>query len=177
MSTPMPSSLVITGVLQHTPFWVWIVLAAITLVGLKQTREHLVTRRRVLLIALGLGVYSLVGATQAFGARPDVVLAWICGATLTVALSQWTRRPGDLRPQDDGRFVLRGSLIPLLTMWTVFAMRYLVTVTLLFQRDWAQLAGFSLGVSLAYGALSGVFLARALRVLGASAPRLALKPA
>lgn len=177
MSTPMPLSLAVAGILQHTPFWVWIILAAITLIGLKQTREHLVTRRRVLLIALGLGVYSLVGATQAFGARPDVVLAWICGATVTVALSQWTRRPGDLRPQDDGRFVLRGSIVPLLTMWTMFALRYLVTVTLLSQHEWAQLAGFSLSVSLTYGALSGVFLARALHVLAAPALRLAPTPA
>ena len=68
-------------------------------------------------------------------------------------------------PTADGRFALRASPWPLIAMLSVFSLRYAVAVTLVFHRDWAAHAGFSLPLALVYGVLSGLFAARALRIL------------
>ena len=54
---------------------------------------------------------------------------------------------------------------PLIAMMGVFSLRYAVAVTLVFHRDWAAHAGFALPMAVVYGALSGLFAARALRIL------------
>ncbi len=63
----------------------------------------------------------------------------------------------------DGRFVLRGSPWPLLLMWTIFAMRYAVAVTLVFHPPGPHEGAMAVGVAALYGALSGLFTARAWR--------------
>ena len=75
------------------------------------------------------------------------------------------RWPRTIDVAPDGRFVLRGSPWPLLLMWTLFGLRYAVTVTLVFHPAWARAGAMAIGVAALYGALSGLFTARAWRVL------------
>lgn len=163
MNTSPPLSLVVIGILNHTPHWVWLALAAITLVGLMQLREHRVSRGRLLLASIALGAYSLWGTSSAFGAA--AAPAWLTGMALALLANHALRWPRTIEMAADGRFVLRGSPWPLLLMWTLFGLRYAVAVTLVFHPAWAHAGAMAIGVAALYGALSGLFTARAWRVL------------
>jgi hypothetical protein len=173
MNTP-PLLTVIVQIVQHTPLWVWGVLAGITLVGALQWRDHEVTRVRLLLAPLGLGGYSLWGASAAFGI--DAVAAWLAGMALAFALNHKLQWPRAVTVLANGRFALKGSPWPLLLMWTIFMLRYALAVKLVFQPALAQQAAWAIGAPLVYGLLSGLFSARAWRVLQ-SARTPALLPA
>jgi hypothetical protein len=163
MNTSPALSLVAFEILRHTPHWVWLVLATITLVGAMQLREHRVSRSRLLLAAIGLSAYSLWGTSSVFGAA--AAPAWLTGMALALLANHALRWPRTIDVATDGRFVLRGSPWPLLLMWTLFALRYAVAVTLVFHPAWAHAGAMAIGVAALYGALSGLFAARAWRVL------------
>jgi len=167
-----PLSTVIVQIVQHTPGWVWGILAAITLLGLHQMRDHEMPRVRLLLAAIGLGAYSLWGATAVFGI--DAAAAWLAGLALALAVNQKLQWPRDVAVLGDGRFALKGSPWPLLLMYAIFGLRYAVAVTLVFHPVLAQQAAWVIGAPLVYGTLSGLFAARAWRVLqSARTPALA----
>ena len=165
MLSNLPLTTVIVEIVKHTPAYVWLILAALVALGSLQLRDHVVTPARLALTPLGLGAFSLWGATMAFGMRTEVIGAWALGGVLVVFANRWIRWPRTVRAESGGRFALRGSPWPLIAMLSVFGLRYSVAVTLAFHHDWARDPAFSLTTALAYGALSGLFAARALRIL------------
>ena len=165
MPSDLPFWVVVFQVIRHTPGYVWAILAALIVLGLMQWRRHTMTRARLALAPLGLGAFSLWGATVAFGAHAPIVTAWIGGIALAFIANRWLRWPRDAGADGNGGFRLEGSPWPLVAMLSMFALRYAVAVTLVFHRDWAAYAGFSLPLALTYGALSGLFAARAWRIL------------
>jgi hypothetical protein len=165
MPTDLPLSIVISQVLQHTPIWVWFVLCGITAVGLRQVADRVVTSRRLAITPVALGAYSLWGAVAAFGPHAEVLVAWVMGVALAVVANHWLAWPRQVEYQGDGRYAVQGSIWPLLSMWSVFAVRYVTTVTLVMHPGWAHGTTFSLLMPAVYGALSGLFLARSLRIL------------
>jgi hypothetical protein len=174
----MPTSMltVVFEVIRHTPQWVGVILAAIVGLGVLQLRDHSLARLRVVLLPVGLGVYSLWGTASVFGVQPLVLAAWSLGWGATLMLGRQVPWAAGVRHDAaSNRFHLPGSVLPLLLMLGVFAVRYVVAVTLAFHRDWAADAAFAGVVSAVYGALSGLLAARAMCILGSArrAPALA----
>jgi hypothetical protein len=159
----LPLSSVIVEILKHTPLWVWGVLAVITGLGLRQLFDHQMSRLRLLVAPVALGGYSAWGACAAFGI--DAAAAWLAGLALAMAINQPLQWPRSIAVLENGSFALRGSPWPLLLMWTLFALRYALAVTLVFRPALAHDAAWAIGAPLALGTLSGLFAARAWRVL------------
>jgi hypothetical protein len=173
MPADLPLLSVIAAILSHTPLGVWFVLIVITLLGLRQRNPYRVTRRRLVLTSTTLSVLSLAAATSAFGATPAVVLGWLATLMAVVLANQHLRWPGAARCEAPGVFALPGSMAPLLLMWAVFGLRYTVAVALVLHPDWAREPALSVSAAMAYGLLSGVFMARTWRILGTETlPRL-----
>ena len=169
MPVDLPLSVVVVEVVKRTPPWVWVILFAVVVLGSLQLRDHTVRSARLALMPIGLGAYSLWGATSLFGATAGSVAAWLAGSALALSANAALRWPRGVRWDADRRaFALRGSVLPLALMLCVFAVRYVVTVTLVFHPEWRSDAGFASAASATYGALSGLFAARALRILHAS---------
>lgn len=163
MHTSPPLSVVVVEILRHTPYSVWLILGAVTLLGVMQLREYRVSRGRLLLAAIALSAYSLWSASTLFGAA--AVPAWLVGMAVALLANRSLRWPRTMELAADGRFVLGGSPWPLLVLWTIFMLRYAVAVTLVFHPAWAHDSALVIGVAALYGALSGLFTARAWRVL------------
>jgi len=171
MLAALPLSTVIVEIVRHTPAYVWAILAALVALGAIQLRDHRIPRLRLALAPIALGAYSLWGATAAFGVHAGVIGAWLAGTALAFAANrrlQWPRRP---RADGTGGFAIEGSAWPLLLMLLIFCLRYAAAVTLVFHPGWAADPAFGGGLALVYGALSGLFAARAWRILGSVAPR------
>jgi len=65
-------------------------------------------------------------------------------------------------------FLVEGSWTPLAAMMIIFFARYAVSVSLAIHPELRSTYWLAPSVSLAYGLMSGAFLARALRILGAA---------
>jgi len=160
---------VIGAIVSHTPPYVWAILAALVALGSLQLRDQRVPRMRLLVAPFALGAFSLWGASRAFGLHAGVLGAWLLGLALALLANRALQWPRAVRPDGDG-FVVAGSPWPLALMLAIFMLRYAVAVTLVFHPAWAADAGFSGAMALLYGSLSGLFAARAVRIL-TSGPR------
>jgi hypothetical protein len=159
------------AVLVHTPTRVWILLAVLVAVGLRQTAPRRVSASRVLMLPVAIGLLSLSSAWNAFGAAGAVEtpLAWALGAVIGLAGGRALALPQGVVAHADGSFELPGSIVPLLVMLGVFALRYVVNVALAVSPGLAAQAAFAIAASAAYGAPVGLLAARARRVWAARA--------
>ena len=149
----------------HTPLWVWGLLLALLALGLNQMFTRTVTLRRTTLLPLVMVGLSLYGTVSAFGAAPQVLLAWLAtGALAAWLVSQRALAPGTRFDAASRRFTVPGSVVPLVLIIGIFLIKYAVGVTLAMQPALTHDAGFRLALGALYGAFSGVFAARGARL-------------
>jgi hypothetical protein len=164
MRSDLPVTAVIGPILTHTPGYVWAILAALVVLGGLQLRSLRIARTRLLVAPVAMAALSVWGVSSAFGAHAGVVAAWALGMALSLLANRVLRWPREVRAEGDV-FVVPGSPWPLVLMLAIFLLRYAVAVTLVFHPDWRTEPAFAAEVALLYGALSGLFAARSVRIL------------
>ncbi len=151
------------GILQHTPVWVWLLLAALVALGLTQIRARQMTLRRATLLPLIMLALSLFGVLSTFGGHALPLLAWATGAAVSAstarALGAWR---GATWSAHAARFDVPGSWLPMALILILFSIKFGVGVNLALHPGLKDVATFSAAASLAYGFFSGLFLARAI---------------
>jgi len=159
------------AIVQHTPAWVWGLLAALTALGLSQTQPRTVSLVRVTVLPLVLIGLSLTGVFSAFGHFPVALGGWAAGfgVALTFARSAVAVR-GASWIESRNMIHVPGSWLPLVLILTLFAIKYVAGVNLAMHPELHGNATFAGLCSLGYGFFSGLFLARALS-LRSLAPR------
>ena len=155
----------VLAVLSHTPPWVWAILAALVVLGLKQSRDHVVSRGRLVAQPLALGALSLLSTASAFGLHWLPLAGWAAGVTLGITLNRPLALPRQVQALADDRWAIGGSWAPLTLLMLIFWLRYAVAASLAVSPGLAHIGLFVLAASLLYGAATGLFVARALRVL------------
>jgi hypothetical protein len=147
----------------HTPGWVWGLLAALLALGVAQSRARAVHPLQLLalpLVLLGLGLSSLL---PAFVSMPMLAVVWLAAlglglrAGLGLPVAATTRWDSARR-----RLQLAGSWLPLVLILIIFSLRYAAAVSLALHPAWRQEMAVQVPLCLAFGALSGLFLGRAL---------------
>lgn len=169
MVVHQPQSLI--QVVAHTPYWVWGLLAALVGLGASQLRDRSAGLRRILLVPVGMAVFSAAGVVSAFGASgqtaAQAVGAWLLAAAVITALALWFQptAPESTRYTSSARsFHIPGSAMPLALILGIFLTKYFVGVELAMQPSLARDASFALQISALYGVFNGLFAARALRL-------------
>jgi len=157
-------------ILKHIPLWVFGVFFVLFAMGLKQARPREISVNRLVLIPLLMMVWSLAGVFGNF-AHQEVLAgaAWASGFALVLGLGV-LRGPASGVHYDATRRMLQleGSWVPMALMMGIFWLKFCVGMVVALQPSLADGRGFAGLVCLAYGALSGVFAARALRLLRAT---------
>lgn len=155
-------------IVQRTPGWVWGLLAALIALGLSQWRDRQIGLRRAVLPSLGLalfGLLSLAGDLRGTGWLAPALAAWLVGvlAVWSVGASR-PLQPGTLYDPMSRRFHVPGNALPLFTILAIFFLKYAVGVELAMQPELRQSASFTLTLAALYGALSGLFALRPLKL-------------
>lgn len=155
----------LSQIIIHTPHWVWGLLLALLALGMSQVFTRTVTLRRTTLLPLAMVALSLYGTVSALGAAPQVLLAWLVGATLTAWLV--TQRPLPVGTRFDCAthcFTVPGSAVPLALIVGIFLTKYGVGVQLAMAPALQHDSTFTLVVGALNGGFSGVFAARGARL-------------
>ena len=169
LATQQPRMLL--TIVQHTPTWVWLLLAALIWLGASQFFARSAGLRRVLLMPIAMAVFSAWGMASAFGSAPQIagiLAAWLGTACAVAAVSLWLHRAPPAGARYDAAsqsFHLAGSAWPLLLIVGIFLVKYVVGVELALQPPLAHDNHFALQIALVYGAFNGVFAARTGRLL------------
>ena len=151
------------GIVQGTPGWVWIGLAALAGLGLWQTRPRTMSLLRVSILPLLLIALSLTGVVRAFGPLPIPLTAWAAGVGTALLLGRRGVAVRGARWQPESATLqVPGSWLPLVLILALFAVKYIAGVSLAMHPALVRDAAFVGACSLAYGSFSGLFLARAL---------------
>jgi uncharacterized membrane protein len=160
-------------VFQHTPSWVWALLAGLLLLGWLQSRDRTASLGAVASLPVGMAIFGLWGTAGAFGRSPllpEALVLWLLAAACATAwLGQ--RPPAAWYDRATRTFDLAGSWVPMALFLAIFTVRYTVAVLLALHPALAQERAFALAVATLYGAGSGIFLGRAMQLW-----RLALRP-
>ncbi len=151
------------AILQHTPVWVWGLLAVLVMLGLSQTRSREMSLTRVTVLPLVLLGLSLAGVINAFGHLPIAPLAWLAGVGAALGLGrQAVAVRGASWSASRRSLHVPGSWLPLALILSLFAIKYGAGASLGMFPALATDNSFAGLCSLAYGTFSGLFLARAL---------------
>lgn len=156
--------LMLTQILANTPKWVFILFATLLWLGAKQLLARSVSLARVTLMSIGMTGLSIYGVASAFGQSSMALLAWAVVACSLLGLVLQRALPSTRYDAATRRFHVAGSAVPLLLMMGIFFTKYLVGVLLAMHVEFAHQASFAVGISALYGAFSGIFMGRAVRL-------------
>lgn len=164
-------------IITHTPPWVWGLFTALLALGLYQRRTRQVRPAQLLVLPLVMLALGLSSMSTAFATQPVLALAWLAALGGSLALALRLPVPAGTRwDAAAGRLHLAGSWFPLVLILVIFTLRYTAAVSLVLHPAWRQDLAVQLPLALAFGALSGLFLGRALglrRLATMPAPRTA----
>lgn len=159
-------------ILLHTPRWVFGLFAVLLALGLSQVVSRRASLTRVSILPLAMVALSFSGVWSGFAAsQPWLLLGWL----KALGASAWlvSRRPapaGTAYESETRTFVLPGSAMPLAMIMAIFLTKYAAGIAMAMQPGLAQHTTFAWVTSVLYGAFSGVFLGRALRLWRMAVP-------
>lgn len=156
----------LADIVTHTPVAVWAGLAAMVLVGWRQTRTQAMSATRVWLVPAIVGAASLASALVAFsGAGPVLTGAcWAVGVALGFMSNRSLDLPRRVSANADGSFMVGGSIAPLLLYVGVFMVRYGVNVALAIQPSLGHDPLAAAAAAIAYGFTTGLLAARSRKI-------------
>ena len=152
----MEQSLIIV---QHTPWWVFLVLAVLVVTGLQALRPRVVPLWRVLIVPAVFIVWGVTGIAQRAAAAPVLAIDWIVAVAVGFAVG-WatTKLDGVLFGAGGSSVQVPGSPVPLVRNAVIFILRYGLAVSVAFAATDAARAQFVFWDVLASGATTGYFL-------------------
>ncbi len=159
MTSANPSS-----ILSHVPLWVPLLLLLLIAIGLLQRRSRAVHPLVTDVVAVALLALSIIGVQQAFGLKPESVIAWIVGVGLAQVLGGRFFGADGLTLADSSKVHVPGSWVPMVLMMGIFALRFVVGAAQGAGLAFAFTTAFVVIISFALGVCSGGFLARALAI-------------
>ena len=155
----------ISQIFTRTPIWVWALLLGLIFLGYVQSKPRVMGLTRLMIIPIVLTVLSVLGTISAFGLSAQVLLVWLLSAALTAGLVLQLQLPAnnwfDAQTQE---FNVAGSWVPLALMMGIFINKYAVGVATSINPELARNGLFALCFTAIYGAFSGAFIGRAVRL-------------
>lgn len=156
-------------IISRTPVWVGGLLVGLVLLGLSQVKTRQASLTRLLItptVMTILALYSMVSAFGANGQLTGVLSMWTVatGATLLL-LARLPVPRGTRYDLQRKQFHLAGSWVPLVMILGIFLTKYIVGIETAMDPSLSRDPVFALTVSGLYGAFSGVFIARTLRLV------------
>ena len=152
-------------ILAGTPLWVFALFALLLWLGGRQLTAHHVALGHATMLPFAMTALSIYGLLSVFSHQPVAVLGWAVAAFSTGAFVLRRALPDGVRYDATTRgFHLAGTAVPLILMMGIFFTKYAVSVQVAMHPALANDRVFALCVGVLYGAFSGIFAARGLRL-------------
>lgn len=162
----------ILAILQHTPLWVWALLAGLLVLGWQQSRARAVHPLRLVILPLALAALGASSLIASLRHLPWAAGLWLLAvAAGALAGSRWLVPAGARWDAAANRLMVPGSLLPLFLILLIFSFKYAVGVYSALAPAAVAAPGFVAGVAVFSGLFSGVFVGRTAMLLARTLPR------
>lgn len=151
-------------IVSHTPTYVWAILGFLVYRGVAASRDRTVTVREVFILPAVMLALGLQSTVNGFGLESPAGAAWLAGLAAGAAMMWQRAGDGAMLDRATGMVHLRGSWLPMALMMTIFVGKFAVAVALASVPALRGSLALALPACAAFGALSGAFMARPLRV-------------
>lgn len=150
----------------QTPLWVWGILVLLVYLGYCQTKRREVKSKSVAIIPLVMTALSAYSVWAAFDLTMVSVGSWLSGVVLAQLVNGVWQHPRDaayLKEQDKIR--IPGSVLPFGLMMGIFFTKYFINAALATKFLSPANLPFVVACSALLGLFSGMFIARARKIL------------
>ncbi|MBL4908904.1 MAG: hypothetical protein JKX78_02595 [Alteromonadaceae bacterium] len=154
-----------TQIISHTPTWVFALFIGLLALGYRQSKDRMISKNTLIILPIVMVALAINGELRTFNLQLTALFTWFFGATICYLLVQNYVSIKANYIQEQHLFALKGSWVPLILMMGIFLTKYIVSTLLATKAEIITSTGFMLIVSLLYGAFSGIFIARAHKVL------------
>ena len=151
-------------IVSHTPAYIWGILGFLVYRGVAASRDRSLTVRQVFILPVVMLVLGLQSTANGFGLESPAGAAWLTGLATGVAMVWQRAGKSYVLDRASGMVHLRGSWLPMALMMTIFLGKFAMAVALATQPALRASLAFALPACALFGALSGAFMARPLRV-------------
>lgn len=150
-------------VLIHTPAYVWAILLLLVWRGVRALRERDVRFGQLFIMPCVMLPVALLDVGRKFGPGLLPLSAWALGAA-ALAWLVWRTGGGGVAPGSAPRMVrVRGSVLPLLLMLAIFAVKYALTAALAVAPAVLRVPAVAAAACAVLGCANGWFAGRLLR--------------
>jgi hypothetical protein len=153
-------------IISHTPLYVWFILAALIYRGILASTDREMSFGKLLILPVIMPLLALQDIANKFGLNALTLAAWMAGAALAGVVT-WglfaNRISASAQP---GKWMVRGSWVPLGVMMAVFATKYAAAILLAIS---PQLRHDTLAIAFLcalFGCFNGIFFGRLARDVG-----------
>lgn len=152
-------------IISSTPRWVFALFALLLWLGFKQLLASRISLLRTTIMPVAMTGLAVYGVISAFGDSPGALIGWAVSAIALAGLVLQRPLPDTTRYDAATRsFQVAGSALPLALMMGIFFTKYLVGVELVMHPELAHRHDLALAIGTIYGAFSGVFAGRGIRL-------------
>lgn len=156
-----------TQIITNTPTWVWILLAGLIALGYSQSKDRVVSFKRLVILPIVMVLMSANSMAQTFGLVSVASLAWL--VILAVAARRIAASAlfatGSRYDEASDSIQVRGSWLPLFLILAIFIGKYLVAIVSHINPQLSSNSAFGVACAVYFGGLSAVFLGRAMTYL------------
>ncbi len=152
-------------ILSSTPKWVFGLFALLLWLGARQLIASRVTLTRITIMPIAMTCLAVYGVLSAFGDSQGPLVGWAVAAVSIAALVLRMPLPATTRYDTATRsFRVAGSVVPLALMMGIFFTKYLVGFETAVHPELVHQHDVAIGIGTLYGAFSGVFMGRGIRL-------------
>ncbi|MBC3765205.1 DUF6622 family protein [Neptunicella marina] len=152
-------------ILSHTPVWVFGLFGFLLYLSWQQSKTRQVKQAVIFILPVGMLFLSFFGLVSSFGYTLLPIGLWLAGLVAVTLIAQTTFAVTGAKYEPAQKvYVIPGSWVPGLFIMAIFLCKYVVGVMSATSPEVLQLPLIKFGLSVLYGAFSGVFFARALSV-------------
>ena len=126
-------------ILAHTPFWVWIVLTALMVLGLGATRSR---SRSFIALATPALIFSVLTIAKLAYVRFEMIalVGTLIGGIAALVLFALLKPARDTQRLEDGNYLIKGEWMTFVIIMAVFSVNYLDQATAAAAPDMAAAA-------------------------------------
>lgn len=156
----------ITNIIQNTPVWVFILLFMLLYLGYSQSKDREVNIYRVYILPSVIIGLSLFGMFSTFDISFTSLNLWFVSMALCAVFTMKKISSKNISYDKNKKtFKITGSWIPMILILVIFSIKYLIGFISATNPEFLDNINFIYLVSIIYGLINGVFLARTLNIL------------
>jgi hypothetical protein len=119
----------IVNTLQNTPWWAFVLLALLIVLGIQALQPRTISVWRLLIVPVTFIIWGVIGLATQSVASPILTVDWLITAAVGAAVAWGTTRLEDVNIDRPGaRVHVPGSVVPLVRNLVIFAAKYGLTV-------------------------------------------------